>query len=232
MVIGCTGWEAGIRTPITWSRERCTDSVPLRFVLFSSGFHLTCFRPLRSVSVRFRAKFSLCLTSPTTRLCTTSARCCRAVSKPNHVVLNAQTIRNLPRVHKTMSTFTSHADISCEDSFARVLAATAVIRVGVRSGRRRPSASRRSERHLGKLARRREHTRQWHSGMCQLSSSLKHSRQFFSPAAKLSTTVNGTVRLPAGSAIKRKRLPSGATSLPTLSKGGGTANNRRGVPRP
>ena len=51
-----SGWEAGIRTPITWSRERCTDSVPLRSVLFSSGFHLACFRRLRSVSMRSRAK--------------------------------------------------------------------------------------------------------------------------------------------------------------------------------
>ena len=49
------GWEAGIRTPITWSRERCTDSRPVTSVRFLSGFHLACFSLLRSVSLRSRA---------------------------------------------------------------------------------------------------------------------------------------------------------------------------------
>ena len=49
------GWEAGIRTPITWSRERCTDFGPLLFVRFYYGLRLTCFAALRSVSLRFRA---------------------------------------------------------------------------------------------------------------------------------------------------------------------------------
>jgi hypothetical protein len=46
------GWEAGIRTPITWSRERCTDSGPLLSVRSFSGFHLACFSLLRFLSLR------------------------------------------------------------------------------------------------------------------------------------------------------------------------------------
>ena len=51
-----TGWEAGIRTPITWSRERFTGFGPLLSVRFSSGSYLTCFSLRRFVSVRSRAK--------------------------------------------------------------------------------------------------------------------------------------------------------------------------------
>ena len=50
------GWEAGIRTPITWSREPCTGIRVRSFRAVSVGV-LTSrrFRPLRSVSVRSRA---------------------------------------------------------------------------------------------------------------------------------------------------------------------------------
>ncbi len=35
------GWEAGIRTPITWSRERCTRSLPLPSVRFHAVLFVT-----------------------------------------------------------------------------------------------------------------------------------------------------------------------------------------------
>jgi len=35
------GWEAGIRTPMTWSRERCTRSLPLPFVRFHAVLFVT-----------------------------------------------------------------------------------------------------------------------------------------------------------------------------------------------
>ena len=94
-----SGWEAGIRTPITWSRERCTDSVALPSVRFLSGFHLACFRLLRSVSVRSRAEClfvsHLSVEAVLRDNLRFAAEPCR---KPIHVPLNVQSIRNLSSV--------------------------------------------------------------------------------------------------------------------------------------
>ena len=49
------GWEAGIRTPIPWSRDRCWDSGPLRSATVSSGFLDRLSGLLRSISGGSRA---------------------------------------------------------------------------------------------------------------------------------------------------------------------------------
>ena len=49
------GWEAGIRTPIPWSRERCLDDGRLRSAPFCSGSLDPLFGLLSSVLLRSRA---------------------------------------------------------------------------------------------------------------------------------------------------------------------------------
>lgn len=52
------GWEAGIRTPIMWSKERCTGFCGLPFARFCYGFLDRPFGLLRSVS---RRSCAICL---------------------------------------------------------------------------------------------------------------------------------------------------------------------------
>ena len=62
-VNGFSGWEAGIRTPITWSRDPLTASRPLLSVHFHAVFLAitsVCSRPFPSVLVQ---RVSLCLTA-------------------------------------------------------------------------------------------------------------------------------------------------------------------------
>ena len=56
------GWEAGIRTPIPWSRDPFTHFGALRSASFQAVFHAkasVCFGPVRYARVQ---RVSLCLT--------------------------------------------------------------------------------------------------------------------------------------------------------------------------
>jgi hypothetical protein len=84
------GWEAGIRTPITWSRERCTRSLLLPSVRFHPVLFVTasiCSFLLASVLVQ---RVSLCL-----RPNAPGWSAIEASSASSHTSMNASSGRNL-----------------------------------------------------------------------------------------------------------------------------------------
>src|SRR5262245_16189353 len=60
-----SGWEAGIRTPIPWSRERRMGCAMCRSTLFCSSFRRYCFSTLHSVLLCSRAKCLIVSQAPT-----------------------------------------------------------------------------------------------------------------------------------------------------------------------